>query len=122
MTNEIAKDYLGHTCRFTEAKEAFELALKDAQEKEFRVIKRTVGDELLNLNERLHHSFHAARAICASVQSVNDTEEPHALLAMLTSYESDTLHSFSRLAGLVLAGLEAVDDDPKDRCMGANKL
>ena len=105
MTQEAITDYLGHPCKFTEAKEYFH-SFDDAQNREFRNIKRNVGNLLLVLSARLNHSRDASCAICDLIQSIDDSEQPSALMKMLTAYETGTSNMFYEFAGLVLAGFE----------------
>lgn len=112
MTHESVTDYLGHPCRFTEAKSRFSESYDDAQAKEFREIKRNVGRLLLDLNDRLNHAMNASRAIRGLVASVDDADEPLGLLELLAAYELDTVNIFCDFAGLVLAGFESGGRDP----------
>lgn len=111
MNHEAVTDYLGHPCKFSEAKNRFPDSYEEAHTKEFREVRRKVGSLLLNLNDRIHHGFNATNAIRGSIQSIDDAEEPHALLELLAAYELDTANIFWEFAGLVLAGFESVGDN-----------
>lgn len=106
MTHQTVKDYLGHPCRFTEAKTLFSETFDEAQSLEQRQIKRLVGAALLDLNDRLSHACNASRAICDLAHSVDAPDELHALLEMLAAYEVGTSNLFFSFAGNVLAGIE----------------
>lgn len=111
MADDVVRDYLGHPCLFTKAKGYFAEPLADAQQKELRQIKRNVGRMLLELSDRLTHSYNACRAIAGLTSPVPDAEEPHAMMEILMAYEIDTANRFFAFAGLVLAGLERVESD-----------
>jgi hypothetical protein len=110
-TQKTAVDYLGHPCKFTEAKDLFCESLSGAKNKEFREIKRTLGRLLLRLNERLSYSYNASKAVCNLMETIDDAEEPHALMEMISAYEIDTANIFYEFAGLVLAGFESIGTD-----------
>ena len=110
-TQKTTVDYLGHPCRFTEAKELFCESLSEAKDKEFREIKRNVGKLLLSLSNRLSYSYNASNAVCDLMETIGDAEEPHALMAMISAYEVDTANIFYKFAGLVLAGFESMGTD-----------
>lgn len=109
MTQEIATDYLGHPCKFTEAKEHFSEPLAEAKAMEHRQIKRQVGQLLLELYDRLHHSGCASRALFNMAGAIDDDGELHALMGMFSAHEDKTMNAYWRLAGLVLA---AMDTEP----------
>lgn len=111
MINEAVTDYLGHPCRFTEAKRRFSDSYEQAHTKELPEIRRKVGKLLLVLHDRICYGSNATRAICGLVESIGDAEEPHALLEMLADYELKTDNVFWDFAGLVLAGFESVQGD-----------
>lgn len=111
MADEVVRDYLGHPCRFTEAKGYFVESLAEAQQKELREIKRNVGRLLLELSDRLSHSQFASHAIAGQLSPIPDAEESHAMMEILAAYELDTSNRFWAFAGLVLAGLECVESD-----------
>lgn len=106
MANDVARDYLGHPCRFTEAKSYFSETLTTAQQNEFREIKRQIGRQLLELSDRISHSHSACRAIAGLTEAIPDAEEPHAMLEIITAYDRETTNLFWSFAGLVLAGIE----------------
>jgi hypothetical protein len=104
MNHETAKDYLGHPCRFTQAKEHFADSFDCARKMEARQIKRQVGARLLELKYRIEHAHNASRAICDMPHT--DEDQTRALLEMLSAYEEKTADIFYDLAGLVLTGFE----------------
>jgi hypothetical protein len=106
MSDHTVKDYLGHPCRFTEAKTLFSEPFDKAQTLEQRQIKRDVGALLLSLSERLSHALNASHALCRLAQSADDADGLHALLEMLAAYEMSTSNIFYDFAGRVLAGFE----------------
>jgi hypothetical protein len=110
MPHKAVTDYLGHPCKFTEAKEYFSPPFEAAQTLEKRQIKRMVSAMLLELNARINHSHNASEAICKLAESVDhDDGQLHALLVMLSEHELSIANNFFDLAGYVLAGL---DDGP----------
>jgi hypothetical protein len=106
MNHESARDYLGHPCKFTEAKDHFSEPFDNAQKREFRDIKRDVGKGLMALQSRMSHALYASHAICDQVQSVDHTDQLHSLLELLAEYELKTCNDFYTFAGSVLAGFE----------------
>ena len=109
MPHKAVTDYLGHPCKFTEAKEYFSPQFEAAQTLEKRQIKRMVSAMLLELNARINHSHNASEAICKMAESVDHDVQLHALLVMLSEHELSIANNFFDLAGYVLAGL---DDGP----------
>ena len=100
------KDYLGHDCKFTEAKGRFADPLCKAKQLKHREIKRQVGKLLLNLSERIDHTHNASLVIRDVARSVEDDDQIVALMEMLTDYEATTSNIFFEFAGLVIAGFE----------------
>jgi hypothetical protein len=109
MADDVVRDYLGHPCRFTQAKGYFVEPLAAAHEKELREIKRNVGRLLLELSERLSHSKFASHAIAEQTSPIPDAENSHAMMEILAAYELETENRFWAFAGLVLAGLDRVE-------------
>ena len=107
MDQNIVVDYLGHPCRFTQAKDRFSDSLSRAQRKEFRAIKRNVGESLLNLSDRLNSALYGSTAIRNLVNTQDDSEEAGALIEMLVAYQLTTSNIFEEFAGLILAGFDA---------------
>jgi hypothetical protein len=106
MTHETAKDYLGHSCKFTEAKTHFSEPLHGARQLEYRQLKRQVGILLLDLAVRVDHAINASSAIRDVAISVDDDGQMLALMEMFSVYEIETSNIFFEFAGLVLAGFE----------------
>ena len=106
MNHEIVKDYLGHPCRFTEAKTRFSSPLQDAQKFERRELKRRVGALLLKLDDRIDHAHNASSALRDMACSIDEDSQLHALLVMFSDYQLQTINMFYDFTGHVLAGFE----------------
>lgn len=111
MSQQEVKDYLGHPCRFSEAKERFSEPYSEAQAREFRDIRRSVGMFLLELSNRLSHSLNASNEISSLLDSCADAEGPHSLLEMMAAYDLKSANMFFNFAGLVLAGFDHVESE-----------
>ena len=108
MSLEAVTDYLGHPCRFTQAKERFTPPFEEAQAMEHRAIKRIVGRLLLDLGDKLNHASNASGALRDIAESIDDADELHSLMVMFHEHELNTANVFWEFAGLVLAGFESV--------------
>lgn len=114
MSQEPAKDYLGHPCKFTEAKIRFGDKFHEAQQLDHRDIKRHLGKKLLELSERLDHASNVSHAICDMTETADDGQL-HSLLKMFAAYELETTNIFYNFTGFVLAGLESIPVNAQGR-------
>lgn len=107
MDEKNVVDYLGHPCRFTQAKTRFEESIFSAERKEFREIKRKVGALLLELSDRVTNALYGSTAIRNLVGSLDGSDESCALIEMLSAYQLETTNIYEEFAGLILVGFES---------------
>ena len=109
---EVAKDYLGHPCKVTEAREYFEDQLEDARKESAThhlANARHIGSELLELSERVQHAHNSIRALLASLPYDDECDPVRALLVMAERYNRQTSDLYFGFAGRVLLALEQED-------------
>jgi RNA binding exosome subunit len=106
MDQETVIDHFGRPCQFTEAKNLFSDVLEQAQKKEYRELKGSVGCSLLVLSGRIQNAHSASKSIL-EISGRLDDEDIEALLAMQSEYQCETANLFHKFCGAVLACVES---------------
>lgn len=108
MTTTIVKDYLGHSCKTTEAFEVFSEFVRTAKRDcngDRRAVARSVGRALLDFKTRIETLNDLMKA-CKQILPEDDSETLAAVLEAGSAYSLECCNRYVDLAGLVLTALE----------------
>lgn len=109
MSDSVAKDYLGHPCQVTIARQHFDEMVDQARRNagsDGRAISRRIGRLLNDIDAKLSHLAETPDVVLELLPSDTDSDPARAVLAMAKPYGVDICNQFAELAGYALLALD----------------